>query len=54
MAGPLSSSSFPYFQANGNTGEPPGRERRSLVAHQTIYRDAERPSRIVLPIISPR
>lgn len=47
----ISSSNFPHFEVNRNTGEPLGRERRSLVAHQTIYHDAERPSHVVLPII---
>jgi putative CocE/NonD family hydrolase len=50
----VSSSNFPLWDANRNTGEPLGRERRILVAHQTLYHDAERPSHVVLPVIPAR
>jgi len=36
---------------NPNTGEPMGRHTHQVVAEQTVYVDAERPSRIVLPVI---
>jgi putative CocE/NonD family hydrolase len=47
----VTSSCFPEFDANPNTGEPVGRHTHTLVAHQTLYHDADRASRIVLPIV---
>jgi putative CocE/NonD family hydrolase len=47
----ISSSNFPRFDVNPNTGEPLGTHRRSIRADNTIYHDAERPSHIVLPIV---
>ncbi|QDS94545.1 Cocaine esterase [Roseimaritima multifibrata] len=47
----ISSSNFPRFDVNPNTGEPLNRQRMFKVADQTIYHDATRPSRIVLPVI---
>ena len=47
----VSSSNFPRFDVNPNTGEPLNRQRSTNVATQTIYHDATRPSRIVLPVI---
>lgn len=47
----ISSSNFPRFDVNPNTGEPLNRNRRTQVATQTIYHDATRPSCIVLPVI---
>lgn len=47
----VSSSNFPRFDVNPNTGEPLNRQRRKYVADQTIYHDSAHPSRIVLPII---
>ncbi len=47
----ISSSNFPRFDPNPNTGEPIGRERLRRVARNSIYHDAAHPSRIVLPII---
>ncbi|MFG0332105.1 MAG: CocE/NonD family hydrolase [Maioricimonas sp. JB049] len=47
----ISSSNFPRFDVNPNTGEPLNRHRRTEVATQTIYHDASRPSRIILPVI---
>ena len=51
----VSSSNFPQFDRNANTGQPPGTDRREDVqtARQTIYHDALRPSHIRLPVISP-
>ena len=48
----VSSSNFPRFDVNPNTGEPIGTERRTAVADNTIYHCRPRPSRIVLPVIS--
>ena len=47
----ISSSNFPAFDVNPNTGEKVGYHTRTVVAHNTIYHDAEHPSHIVLPVI---
>jgi putative CocE/NonD family hydrolase len=47
----VSSSNFPRFDVNPNTGEPLNNNRRSQAAENTIYLDAEHPSRIILPLI---
>lgn len=47
----ISSSNFPRFDVNPNTGEPLGKERRRNIADNTIFHDAERPSHVVLPIV---
>lgn len=47
----ISSSNFPRFDVNPNTGGPLGVDRRFEVAHQAIYHDPTYPSHIVLPII---
>lgn len=48
----VSSSNFPRLDRNPNTGEPIGRHTRHVKARQAVYADAERPSRVVLPILS--
>ncbi|HEV3137549.1 MAG TPA: CocE/NonD family hydrolase, partial [Pirellulales bacterium] len=47
----ISSSNFPRFDVNPNTGEPLNKQRRTQVAENTVYHDAGHPSQIVLPII---
>lgn len=47
----ISSSNFPRFDVNPNTGEPLNRQRLSRIATQTIYHNTAHPSRIVLPVI---
>lgn len=47
----ISSSNFPRFDVNPNTGEPLNDNRRVQIANNTIYLDAEHPSEIILPII---
>jgi hypothetical protein len=47
----ISSSNFPRFDVNPNTGEPLNDNRRKRIALNTIYLDAAHPSRIVLPVI---
>jgi len=47
----VSSSNFPRLDVNPNTGEPMGRHTRTQVADQTVWVDAERPSRVVLPLV---
>jgi hypothetical protein len=50
----ISSSNFPRFDANPNTGEPLGKSRRMLPADNTIHHSAIYPSHIVLPIVPVR
>ena len=47
----VSSSNFPRFDVNPNTGGAMGRDRRIVVAENSVYHDSDRPSHIVLPII---
>ncbi len=47
----ISSSNFPRFDVNPNTGEPLAQHRRSEIATNTIYHSEQYPSCIVLPII---
>jgi uncharacterized protein len=47
----VSSSNFPRLERNPNTGEPIGRHTRHELAEQTVFADAERPSRVTLPVI---
>ncbi len=47
----VSSSNFPRFDRNLNTGGRFGYESDMRVAHQKIYHDAERPSHVLLPVI---
>ena len=49
----LTSSSFPMFDRNPNTGNEQGTDTELLVAEQTVYHDNLRPSHIVLPVIPP-
>jgi hypothetical protein len=46
----ISSSNWPRFDVNPNTGGPLGLERRYEVAHQTIFHSVEHPSHVVLPM----
>jgi putative CocE/NonD family hydrolase len=48
----VSSSNFPRFDVNPNTGEPLNNNRRTAVAINTVYHAAEHPSHILLPIVS--
>ena len=47
----ISSSNWPRFDANPNTGGDLGTERRLEIADQTIYHEPEHASHVVLPII---
>lgn len=47
----ISSSNFPRFDVNPNTGEPLNRHRMLKVADQTIYHNAAHASHILLPVI---
>jgi putative CocE/NonD family hydrolase len=48
----ISSSNFPRFDVNPNTGEPLNNNRRTAVAVNSIFHDAEHPSNIELPVIN--
>jgi putative CocE/NonD family hydrolase len=50
----ISSSNFPRFDINPNTGEPLNQNRRTAVAVNSIYHDTDHPSHIVLPVIPKR
>ena len=50
----VTSSHFPQFDRNPNTGAKFGTTSEVKVANQTIYHDAARPSHILLPVIPPR
>ena len=47
----VSSSNFPRFDRNPNTGEDPALSSRMVKATNTIYHDRRRPSALVLPIV---
>lgn len=47
----VSSSNFPRFDVNPNTGEPLNRHRRMVTAVNTIEHNARFASRIILPVI---
>ncbi|WP_019123198.1 CocE/NonD family hydrolase [Brevibacillus massiliensis] len=48
----VSSSAFPKYDRNLNTGAPLGQTEKMLVAEQTVYHDPEYPSAILLPVIA--
>jgi putative CocE/NonD family hydrolase len=50
----ISSSNFPHFDVNPNTGEPEGRSTSVKVATNRVYMDRQRPSHVILPIIPRR
>jgi len=47
----ITSSSHPRWERNLNTGESAVHSSRAEVAHQTIFHDAARPSRITLTVV---
>ena len=47
----VSSSNFPHFDRNPNTGHKFGSDSELHTAAQTIYHDADHPSHILLPVI---
>jgi putative CocE/NonD family hydrolase len=49
----VSSSNFPRFDRNLNTGGRVGFETEWRVAHQAVFHDRSRPSHLVLPVIPP-
>ena len=47
----ISSSNFPRFDRNPNTGAPLGQNSRLEIAHQTVHHSNAHPSHILLPVI---
>ena len=47
----ISSSNFPRFDVNPNTGEPVGRHTKMIKAENTVHTSAGRASRVILPIV---
>ena len=46
----ISSSNFPFFDVNPNTGERPGYQTHEVKAVNTVYHDREHPSHLNLPV----
>jgi putative CocE/NonD family hydrolase len=47
----ITSSNFPQFDRNLNTGDPLGKGTQPRLAQQTIHHSASKPSAIVLPVV---
>ena len=47
----ISSSNFPRYARNQNTGHPFGMSAEMKTAEQTIYHDTQYPSHLILPVI---
>ncbi len=47
----ISSSNFPRFDVNPNTGGNLGTDRRFSLADQVVFHDVEHPSHVILPMI---
>jgi len=50
----VSSSNFPHFDVNPNTGAPEGQGLARSVATNTLFVDRSRPSHVLLPIVPPK
>jgi hypothetical protein len=48
----ISSSNFPRFDVNPNTGGPLNAHTHTRIATNTIFHDADHPSRLVLPVVA--
>jgi uncharacterized protein len=48
----ITSSNFPQFDRNPNTGENLGASAKVRVARQTVFHSAARPSHIILPVVA--
>ncbi len=49
----ISSSNFPHFDVNPNTGEDPAKGTLNRTAQNRIFMDRDRPSHVLLPVIPP-
>jgi hypothetical protein len=47
----VSSSNFPHFDVNPNTGAPEGQGLERAIATNTLFVDRDRPSHVLLPIV---
>lgn len=47
----VTSSAFPKYDRNLNTGEPLATSTRMETAHQVVHHDAARPSRLLCPVV---
>lgn len=47
----ISSSNFPHYDRNLNTGHKTGEDAQMVVARQTVYHDRDRASALVLPVM---
>ena len=47
----VSSSNFPRYERNQNTGSQPGLDANVVTARQTIYHDRARRSCLTLPVV---
>ena len=47
----VTSSLYPAYDLNPNTGAPVGEDLPSQPANQTIYHSAEYPSHLLLPVV---
>lgn len=47
----VTSSNFPLWDPNLNTGNPPALDSECVVAHQVVYHDAQMPSHVALTVV---
>ncbi|MGA2777225.1 MAG: CocE/NonD family hydrolase [Steroidobacteraceae bacterium] len=47
----ISSSNFPHFDLNSNTGEPEGKATHWRIATNRVFLDRDHPSHVILPVI---
>lgn len=47
----ISSSNFPFFDRNHNTGKPFYADAELITATQTVYHDEKHPSKVILPVV---
>ena len=47
----ISSSNFPRFDVNPNTGEPLNHNRRWTIAENAVFHDPDHASHILLPVM---
>ncbi|MGP4005765.1 CocE/NonD family hydrolase [Streptomyces sp. 4N124] len=50
----VTSSNFPHLDRNMNTGRRPGQDTEGVVARQSVFHDAVRPSLLRLPVLGRR
>ena len=48
----VSSSNFPRFDRNPNTGEAPASATHFVPAHQYVHHSTAHPSRLILPVVA--